>query len=206
MRPLARLLAVTNDAVCRAADFPARAAALAATGPATGLLVRAPGCTAAEHAGFAEQAAAAARPAEAMVLVHARPDLAHAVGAHGVQLRRSDLAPADARRMLSGWIGVSVHDRAEAEAAITEGADFLLAGNVFATTSHPERPARGLAWLEAICALGRPVIAIGGITKERAPAVRQAGAWGAAAISALWETADPAAAAHAILAAWTDPT
>ena len=207
MRPLARLLAVTNDVICRATDFPARVAALAATGPATGILVRAPGCSAAEQAEFAEQAAAAARPAGAMLLVHARPDLARAVEADGVQLRRADLAPADARKLFSaGWIGVSVHDRAEAEAAIAEGADFVVAGNVFATSSHPERPARGLAWLEAICALGRPVVAIGGITAERAPAVQRAGAWGAAAISALWDSADPAVAAQGILAAWTDAT
>jgi thiamine-phosphate diphosphorylase len=205
MRPLVRLLAVTNDAVCRATDFPQRAAALAATGPAAGLLVRAPGSTAAEHAGFAEQAAAATRPADAMLLVHARPDLARAVGAHGVQLRRDDLAAPDARRVLgAGWVGVAVHGRDEAAAAIAEGADFLVAGNVFATSSHPERPARGLAWLEAICALGCPVLAIGGITVERTPAVRRAGAWGVAAIAALWETADPARAARGMLAAWSD--
>lgn len=204
MKPLVRLLAVTNDAICRATDFSARAAAIAGSGPAVGLLVRAPDSTTAQHAGFVQQALAA-RPAPTLLLVHARPDLAHALGADGAQLRRHDLAPADARRVLAGgWIGVSVHGRAEAEAALAEGADFVVAGNVFATTSHPDRPARGLAWLADLCTLDRPVIAIGGVTPERAPDVRAAGAWGVAAISALWEAADPAAAARGILAAWSD--
>ncbi|HEV8600413.1 MAG TPA: thiamine phosphate synthase [Gemmatimonadales bacterium] len=207
MSPLVRVLAVTNDPICRGPDFSARAAALAGAGPGLGLLVRAPDSTTAQQAGFAHRALVAARPGGASVLVHARPDLARALGAAGVQLRRHDLAPADARRVLAvGWIGVSVHSRADAEVAIAEGADFVVAGNVFATTSHPHRPARGLAWLEAICALERPVIAIGGITPERAPVVRAAGAWGAAAISALWDAADPAAAARAMLAAWNSAT
>lgn len=203
MRPLPRLLAVTTDAVCRAADFDVRSAAIAAAGPSAGLLVRAPDSTAAQHAAFAGRVVALARPQEAAVLVHARPDVARAVGAQGVQLRRADLAPSDARLVLpGGWIGVSVHGREAAEAAIAEGADFVIAGNVFATPSHPERSPRGLEWLRDLCTLDRPVIAIGGITPERARDVRQAGAWGAAAISALWETPDSGAAALAILSAW----
>jgi len=204
VRPLPRLFAVTTDAVCRAADFGVRAAAVAALGPAAALVVRAPGSTAAQQAAFAERVTALARPPEASVIVHARPDLARALSAQGVQLRRTDLAPADARLVLSrGWIGVSVHSRDEAESAIAEGADYLVAGNVFETTSHPDRPARGLPWLADICRLGTPVVAIGGITAARAPEVRAAGAWGAAAITALWDAADPAAAAFGLAEPWT---
>jgi len=203
MKPLPRLLAVTTDAICRAADFEARAAAIAAAGPDSGLLVRAPASSTAEHAGYAERAAAVTRRFDAMLLLHARPDLARAVGADAIQLRRDDLAPGDARRVLGdGWIGVAVHDRAEAEAAIAEGADFLVAGNVFETASHPGRPAKGTEWLAELCALPRPVIAIGGITTARAAELRRAGAWGIAAIAALWEVADSGAATRAMLAAW----
>jgi thiamine-phosphate diphosphorylase len=204
MRPLPHLLAVTSDSVCRSPDFAARSAALAGAAPDIGLLLRAPDSTTAQQAGFAQLALAGVRPGTAFVLVHARPDLAGALGADGVQLRRHDLAPGEARRVLpSGWIGVSVHSRGEAEAAVAEGADFVVAGNVFATSSHPDRPARGLLWLAEICQLARPVIAIGGITPERARAVRAAGAWGVAAISAVWETADPPGAARDMLAAWS---
>jgi thiamine-phosphate diphosphorylase len=103
-----------------------------------------------------------------------------------------------------GWIGVSVHSDQEAAAAIAEGADYLIAGNVFATSSHPDRPPRGLEWLRGICRLARPVVAIGGVTTERAALVRNAGAWGIAAISAFWAAEDPAAAALALLAPWAE--
>lgn len=205
MRPLPRLFAVTTDAICRAADFGTRAAAIASLGPAAALVVRAPGSTTAQHAVFAERVTALARPPEAAVVVHARPDLARAVGAQGVQLRRADLAPGDARLVLGrGWVGVSVHSRDEGREALAEGADYLVAGHVFETASHPERPPRGLAWLEELCSLGSPVIAIGGVTPALAPRVRAAGAWGVAAITALWEAPDPAAAAVALAAPWTE--
>jgi thiamine-phosphate diphosphorylase len=204
MRPLPRLFAVTTDTICRAADFGVRAAAVAAVGPAAALVVRAPAGTTAQLAAFAERVTALARPPEAAVIVHARPDLARAVGAQGVQLRRDDLAPCDARLVLPhGWLGVSVQSRDEAETAIDQGADYLVAGNVFETASHPGRPARGLGWLAELCSLGVPVVGIGGITPARAPAVKQAGAWGAAAIGALWHAPDPAAAALALVAPWT---
>ncbi len=99
-----------------------------------------------------------------------------------------------------------MHTEAEAAAAVDEGADYLLVGNVYETTSHPGRPAAGLDLVRAAAALGRPVIAIGGIDAARADAVRQAGAWGVAAIAALWRAPDPAAAALALLAPWADDT
>jgi thiamine-phosphate diphosphorylase len=203
VRPLPRLLAVTTDTICRSADFGLRAAAIAAGGPAVGLLVRAPESSAAQQAVFAERVSALARPTEAGVFVHARADLARAIGAQGITLRAGDLAPRDARRVMPlGWIGRSVHDLDEARTAIDEGSDFLLAGNLFETASHPDRPARGLEWLGSLVALGVPVLAIGGVTPERAASVRDAGGWGIAAITALWDAADPAAATTACLRPW----
>jgi thiamine-phosphate diphosphorylase len=205
MRPLPRLFAVTTDSICRAADFGVRAAAIAAAGSAAAILVRAPNSTTAQQAAFAERVTALARPPEAAVFVHARADLARAVGADGVQLRAADLLPADARPVLGrGWVGRSVHSSEEAEAALAEGADYLVAGNVFDTPSHPGYRGRGLAWLAGIVALGHPVIAIGGLTGARAAAARDAGAWGVAAIAAVWQADDPAAAAAALLAPWAE--
>jgi thiamine-phosphate pyrophosphorylase len=60
--------------------------------------------------------------------------------------------------------------------------------------------------VRAAAALGRPVIAIGGVDAGRVREVRAAGAYGVAAISALWRAADPAAAALALLAPWTEET
>jgi thiamine-phosphate diphosphorylase len=150
---------------------------------------------------------ALARPPEASVFVNGRPDIAAALRAHGVQLAGSDLTPADARRVFpAGWIGRSVHDPEEAAQAVEEGADFLLVGNIYSTASHPDRPAAGLNLVRAAVALGRPVIAIGGIDAARAGEVRAAGAYGVAAITAVWRASDPAAAALALLAPWTEDT
>jgi thiamine-phosphate pyrophosphorylase len=94
----------------------------------------------------------------------------------------------------------------EAAAAVAEGADFLLVGSIYETASHPGRPAAGLGLVRAAAALGRPVIAIGGIDAARAREARAAGAYGVAAITAIWHAVDPAAAALALLAPWTEET
>jgi thiamine-phosphate pyrophosphorylase len=196
---------VTDAAVLAAADFGVRAAAIAAAGSAVALHARDRSAGGAALCRAAARLLALARPAEAAVFVSARPDIAAAVGAHGVQLAVGDLAPTDARAMLpEGWIGRSVHDEAEANAAVAEGADYLLVGNVYRTASHPDRPAAGLGLVRAVAALGLPVIAIGGIDAGRAEEVRGAGAWGVAAIGALWGAPDSAAAALALLAPWGD--
>jgi thiamine-phosphate pyrophosphorylase len=198
---------VTDAAVLAADDFGVRAAAIAAAGPAVALHARDRSAGGAVLARAAERLLALARPPEAAVFVNGRPDVAAAVRAHGVQLAGGDLSPGDARRMFpSGWIGRSVHSADEAARAVEEGADFLLVGNIYETASHPGRPAAGLALVRAAAALGRPVIAIGGVDAGRAQEVRAAGAYGVAAISALWRAADPAAAALALLAPWTEET
>ena len=67
-----------------------------------------------------------------------------------------------------------------------------------------DQPATGLELIDRIVGLGLPVIAIGGITAERADQVRQAGAYGVAAISALWQAPDAGAAALALLTPWME--
>jgi thiamine-phosphate diphosphorylase len=130
-----------------------------------------------------------------------RLDVALAVGAAGVQLGAGSLEPADARRLNPAWwIGKSVHDLAEAEAARAGGADYLLVGPVYATATHPDREPLGLRLLGDIVRLGVPVVAIGGVTPECVGDLRAEGVYGVAAIRALWDAADPAAAARAMLA------
>jgi thiamine-phosphate diphosphorylase len=205
MRPLPRLHAVTDGAVLALDDLGTRAAAIAALGPAAALHARDRTATDRALLAAAERFVALARPPEAAVIVNARPDLAAAAGAHGVQLGVGDLAPADARRVLpGGWVGRSVHSLAEAEAAVAEGADYLMVGNVYPTPSHPDRPGAGVELVARTAALGRPVIAVGGVTPERCGELRNAGAWGVAAIRGLWYAADPAAAARAYLTPWLE--
>jgi len=201
-RPLPRLHAITDAAVLGRPDLGVRAAALAAAGPALALHARDRAATTRALAAVAARFVALARPAEAAVVVSGRPDVAAAVGAHGVQLGAGDLAPAEARRVLPrGWIGRSVHTAEEAATARAEGADFLLAGPIYPTPTHPGHPGAGPGLIRSCAALGLPVIAIGGVTAARVPEVIGAGAYGAAAIRALWEAEDPAGAAMEMLEA-----
>ncbi|HET6798561.1 MAG TPA: thiamine phosphate synthase [Gemmatimonadales bacterium] len=207
MRPLPRLHAFTTGGLLAAPEFGVRAAAIASGGSAVALHARDRGASGAVLSAAALRIAALARPPEAGLFVSGRPDIAAAVGAHGVQLSGNDLAPADARRVMgAGWIGRSVHSSHEAELAQAEGADFLVVGNVFETDSHPGQPAGGLSLITETVAFGLPVIAIGGITAERAWQARDAGAYGIAAIRALWDAPDPAAATLAMLRPWMTGT
>ncbi|HYF39157.1 MAG TPA: thiamine phosphate synthase [Gemmatimonadales bacterium] len=204
MRPLPRLHAVTTSALLSHPELGIRAAAIAAAGSAIALHARARESAGAFLAAAAQRLLSLARPPGAAVIVNARTDVAAAVGAHGVQLARADLAPPDVRQLFSGWIGCSVHSVEEAAIAATEGADFLMVGNVYETASHPGRPGAGLDLVRRTSRIGVPVIAIGGITADRAVEVRDAGGYGVAAIRALWESADPAAAAMQFLQPWAD--
>jgi thiamine-phosphate diphosphorylase len=203
MRPLPRLFAFTDGRVRTRPRLRHTAAALASVGPAVALVARDHEADGAALTALTALFVAEARPAEAAVFVAGRPDIAAAFGLPGVHLRARDLSAADARRLLPhGWIGRSVHSASEGAEAVEEGADFLVAGPVFETPSHPGRPGLGLPFLETLARLDRPVIAIGGITAARTNQVRQAGAWGAAAITALWDARAPERAAVEMLEAW----
>jgi thiamine-phosphate diphosphorylase len=203
LRPLPRVHAFTTAELLAAPEFGVRAAAIASGGSAVALHARARDASGAVLSTAALRIAALARPPEAALFVSGRPDIAAAAGAHGVQLAGTDLTPADARLVMGpGWIGRSVHSAHEAFMALTEGADFLIVGNIFETETHPGRPAGGLSLVTETVGFGLPVIAIGGITPERAWQARDAGAYGVAAISALWHAADPAGATLALLRPW----
>ena len=153
----------------------------------------------------AEAIAPRARAAGALFLVNDRPDVARAAGADGVHLGQDDLPVRAARRILGphALIGVSTHDLDQARAAEADGADYLGVGPVYATTSKAASLApRGLELVRAArAAVGRPLVAIGGITAVTAPAVRAAGADAVAMIAALVRASDPAAAVRDALAA-----
>ena len=199
MRPLPRLFAFTDASVRGADRIGAHAAELAALGPAVALVARDHEASGAELSDFAGLLLAHCRPAEAALIVSSRPDIAAALGAQGVNLRSSDLPVPDVRRIFPGWIGRSVHTVYEGGQAVDEGADYLVAGPIYETPSHPGRPVAGIVLLEELAQLGPPVIAIGGMTPERARDARKAGAWGVAAISALWRDRRPGAAAQRFL-------
>jgi thiamine-phosphate pyrophosphorylase len=124
-----------------------------------------------------------AEAGDVRVVVNDRADIALAAGAHGVHLRADSVPAARVRHLSSRWlVGRSVHAGSPAE----PDADYLVFGTVFATTSKLDVTPAGLGPLAALAAsVPQPVLAIGGVTPERAADCRRAGAAGIAAISAF---------------------
>lgn len=206
MRPLPRLLAFTDASIRTGGHTSAAAAAITAIGPAVGFVARDHDASAAQLTDFAALLMAAAHGHEAAIIIAGRPDLAAGLGAHGVQLRAQDLSPSDARGLLGkGWIGRSVHSAVEGAEAVEAGADYLVAGSIWETPTHRDRQPAGLGLIEALVSLGKPVFAIGGVTAERARLVHAAGAYGVAAIRAVWSARHPDREAARLVEPWSMP-
>ena len=189
--PLPRLHAITDERIARRPDLPDVARELAAgAGEHMAFHARGRGLSGLEHYELATRLSAYP---PTRLFVNDRLDIALACGAAGVQLGRGSLAPEAARRLnAEWWVGASVHDLAEAQAARLAGADYLVLGPVFRTATDPERDPLEPHALEAVVALGLPVVAIGGVTPGRVAALTGAGVHGVAAIRALWDAIDPA--------------
>jgi len=187
---------VTDDGVLAAPDFPSKAEALLRRGGrGVALHVRGPATPGGRLWALAGPLAAVAARSGALLVVNDRVDVAVAVGAGGVHLGRRSLPVGEARRLAGpdALVGVSVHDGAEAAEAASYGADWVFAGNVYATGSHPGIPGKGPALIrEAVAAVpSLAVLAIGGVTPGRVEELLAAGAGGVAVIRGIWEAPDP---------------
>ncbi len=134
-----------------------------------------------------------------LLFINDRVDLALAINAQGVHLPKRGIPLEAVRSLVSPgtFLGRSTHSPEAARVALAQGADYVFLGPIFETASHPNRPPLGLEAIER--SLPGRVIAIGGITPERAAQCIAAGAYGVAVIRAVWEAEDPGAAAEAIL-------
>ncbi|MBI2149500.1 MAG: thiamine phosphate synthase [Acidobacteria bacterium] len=113
------------------------------------------------------------------VLVNDRLDVALAANVDGVHLPSDGLPPSRVRPFVR-VLGVSTHTVDEALAAASAGADFVVFGPIFDT---PGKEPVGLDPLrKVVSAVKIPVVAIGGITKDRTQEILAAGAAGIAGI------------------------
>ena len=139
------------------------------------------------------EAIAIGRPLGARVIVNDRADIAALAGADGVHVGQTDLAVADVRRVGGDRlaIGLSTHTTAQVDEAVADGVSYVAVGPVFRTaTKDTGYDARGLDLVRYAAAGGAPVVAIGGITLERAAGVLAAGATSVAVISDLVASGD----------------
>jgi thiamine-phosphate pyrophosphorylase len=122
------------------------------------------------------------------LVMNDRADLALLAG-WGVHVGHLDMTPADARRVVGAgkMVGVSTHNDAQVIAADASNADYIAVGPVFATSTKADaEPMTGLEGVRRARALTqKPLVAIGGITRENARSVLDAGADSVAVISGL---------------------
>jgi thiamine-phosphate pyrophosphorylase len=130
---------------------------------------------------------------DTVLVMNDRSDLALLAG-WGVHVGHEDLSPDDARKVLGArrLIGVSTHSDTQVMEADASAADYVAIGPVFATATKADtEPVVGLEGVRRARALTRkPLVAIGGITRENARSVIDAGADGVAVIGALLATGE----------------
>jgi thiamine-phosphate pyrophosphorylase len=165
--------------------------------------LRAKRASPAEQVALARLLLALTRPVGARLFVNDRVDVALAANADGVHLGPDDLPVKAARRAVpAGFlVGYSTDDPDDAQRAVADGADYLGCGAVWRTgTKAVGEEAIGLDRLDQVAgAVTVPVVAIGGITPDRARAVAQTRASGVAVVRALMAASDPRAVARALL-------
>jgi thiamine-phosphate pyrophosphorylase len=126
---------------------------------------------------------------DCLLVMNDRADLAVQAGWDAVHVGQGDLSPEDARRVVGfeRWVGVSTHTEEQVRIADASSADYVAIGPVFATgTKLDAEPVVGLEGVRRARALTtKPLVAIGGITRENARSVIDAGADSVAVIGAL---------------------
>lgn len=147
------------------------------------------------------------RRAGALFLVNHDVAAAVALGADGIHLGFRSGAVAAARAMVGEdvLVGRSTHDVQELDRAIKDGADYVTFGPVYDTPSKRGilAPCGPQALAEAVRqAAGLPVIALGGVTAERAAELRRTGAAGLACIREILASAAPDDASRRLAGAW----
>ena len=204
--------AVTDDDVLARPDALERLrAVMRALGARGALHLRGPRTPVSRQFDLAVPLAAEQAKGGAWLVVNDRVDLAMAAGARAAQLTSRSLTVRQARSLAPAAqlrLCASVHDVTEATFAADDGADWLVAGHVFETPSHPGQPGRGLGIITDVIAAAAahavPVIAIGGVLPEHVAMLRAAGAHGVAVIRGIFGEDDAAAAAQRYLSAHDD--
>jgi thiamine-phosphate pyrophosphorylase len=128
-------------------------------------------------------------PHHVKCVINDRSDLCLMAEYDGVHVGQDDLSPESARRIIGAGrcLGVSTHNPEQVREADRTSADYVAIGPVFATASkaNPD-PVVGLPGVRQARELTRkPLVAIGGISRQNCRLVIEAGADSVAVISDL---------------------
>ena len=189
---------VDAEAAARAGWKPLDLARAFIDGGARFLQLRAKSMPGAELLATATAIVQLAHARGALVIVNDRADIARLSGADGVHVGQDDLAPAAVRAIVGpdAVVGLSTHTVEQLEQAVVEPVSYVAIGPVFGTTTKDTGYAQvGLDMVRDAArrtgAQGLPLVAIGGITRENARSVMQAGADAVAVIGDLVAGGDP---------------
>lgn len=152
------------------------------------LQLRAKSLAADSLAELAEKILPAAVEARTPFLLNDRIDVAVSVRAHGAHVGQEDLPPSEARALLGSdrILGLSTHSLDELREAQGSPVDYLGFGSIFETGTREGSRVVGVESLTAAAAASTlPLVAIGGLTVDRAAACAASGCAGVAAVSAL---------------------
>ena len=134
-------------------------------------------------------------PLKVSVVVNDRADVAALAGASGVHVGQEDLGAEEARQVVGTekLVGVSTHNLEQFQRAAASSADYIAVGPIFSTgtKSNPD-PVVGTEFIRKVRLLtDKPIVAIGGITLERAPGIIKSGADSVAVISDILRADEP---------------
>jgi thiamine-phosphate pyrophosphorylase len=206
---------VDVDVAARAGWTPVDLASACVNGGARFLQIRAKSLSSAAFLELTSRICAVAHPADAVVVVNDRADIARIAGADGVHVGQDDLAPAAARTLIgpAAIVGLSTHTELQIDAALVQPVTYIAVGPIFGTSTKATgytavaldrvRYAAARIRREADATNGRTrigLVAIGGITLARAAEVIAAGATAVAVITDLIAGGDPEGRVRAYLA------
>jgi len=137
----------------------------------------------------------------ALLIVNGDVDVALGCGADGLHIGKGYTGPISAPTTVSHnlILGRSVHSVEDAKASQVLGADYLIAGSVFATESHPGRIPSGIRLIEDMASsICLPYLGIGGINSCNAAQVVIKGASGVAVIRAILSSDQPGESARTL--------
>jgi thiamine-phosphate pyrophosphorylase len=185
---------------------PVGVASAVARGGAGAVQLRAKGLTQRAYRELAARVQAVVQAHGSLFIVNDHAAVARALGADGLHIGQEDLDIADARTVVGHVcaIGISAHTEVQARRALEQGADYLGLGPVFATTTKPHEPERGVQLLDQVRplltgVLRRPSYCIGGLNLERVAQLRERIPHGIAVAGALCRSAEPERTAAAFV-------
>ena len=188
------LMLITDRRLARGADALVHAVNEAVEGGVTAVQLREKDLRPRELLPLAQRLRVVTR-GRAGLIVNGSLEVALAAEADGVHLPED--GPMVERPPRPFLIGRSVHSLAAATVAWAECSDYLVAGPIFESASHPNAAPAGLKLIESVAgAVAIPVLAVGGITAERVSDVLRAGVAGVAVISAILSAQAPRKAAQ----------